>query len=382
MNKYLGIIVQNVFRNPTRAVLCLLGILIAIAVFAFVGAVSNGLDTMTDASAGEGNLVVFQKGRYCPGKSQLPVSYLDRVKGIEGIEEVMPLKVHLNKCTANFEMVTINGIDPQKLPIFKTIRVDKEAYLSFMEDPQGAIVGKLLAEKMGWKKGETVRIKQLRGFTITIYDIFNEPGSSFNAIAFAHLDHVAGFLEDTETITEIFVMVKDTYMPSEISQQIDRVLSAGPVKTKTRPENVFLSESVSDVKTIIGFSKAVAFVAVFILLLGVGNTIYITTIDRRKEIAIYRALGFEKSSIFGMIFGEAAVTSVIGGILGTAATAVFIRLVPMGIGIEGHTVSIIFTPKLAILSIIVAFVVGVFSSIIPALMASKQPVASELRNVG
>ena len=382
MLKYLYLVSQNMFRNPTRAVLCLLGILVAISVFAFVGAVSNGLDTMTETSAGDRNLVVFQHGRYCPGKSQLPVEYIEKIRTVEGIEAIMPLKVYLNKCTANFEMITINGIDPVKLPLFKSIRVDMDTYNSFLQDPQGVIVGTLLAKRMGWKKGDTVRIKQLRGFPIKVYDVFDEPGSSFNAIAFAHIDHVTGFLEDTETVTEIFLLAEENYSTADIAKKVDSLFADARIKTKTRPENAFLAESVSDVKTIIGFSKAVAFVAVFILLLGVGNTIYITTIDRRKEIAVYRALGFEKKSIFGMIMAEAAMTSAAGGIIGIITTAVFLHYLHLGIGIEGHTVSIIFTPGLAAVSLIVALVVGLIGSIIPAVIASKQPVASELRNVG
>lgn len=382
MQKYWLVIQQNIFRNPTRAVLTLLGIFIAIAVFSFIVAISNGLGMLLNTASDQGRLVVFQQGRYCPTKSNIPVSYEDKIRSVDGVEVVMPLTVLINKCKANFEMVTINGIDPWRLPHFRKMRMTKQEYLSFLNDPQGAIVGAVLAQRLGWKKGDKVTVEQLRGIPLTIHGIYNEPGTSHNGLGFAHIDHVKKFTGTTDEVTEYLVKLRDGVEFSTVAQNIDRLFESSAVKTKSRKENSFISEVINDVKTIINFSKIVAFIAVFILLLGVGNTIYITIIDRSKEIAIYRALGFVKRQIFMMIVSEAAITSVIGGILGVAATGIVLHYYHLGVGVEGHTITIIFSSKIVLLSIAVALLIGILGAILPAFIASKKPVASELRNIG
>ena len=118
------------------------------------------------------------------------------------------------------------------------------------------------------------------------------------------------------------------------------------------------------------------------IVLVIGGMVVLTTmlgavVERKSEIGVFRAMGFRQSHIVQIILVEAAVVSLLGGILGW--------LVGMGVAtllapsVAQVSVAVAWDPLLAIGAIGAAIAVGLLSSIYPAIRAARLDPNTALR---
>ncbi|MGY1693625.1 FtsX-like permease family protein [Geodermatophilus sp. SYSU D00814] len=118
-------------------------------------------------------------------------------------------------------------------------------------------------------------------------------------------------------------------------------------------------------------------VAVVIALIGVGNTLALSVVERRQENGLLRAVGLTRGQLRGLLAWEAVVVSgvaavfgvVLGGVYGVTGTASVL-------GMAGEVV--VDVPWLQVAAIVVvATVAGLLASVLPARRAARTaPVAA------
>jgi len=95
---------------------------------------------------------------------------------------------------------------------------------------------------------------------------------------------------------------------------------------------------------------------------------------------VLKTLGFTPGTILGMILGEATAISVAGGVIGYAISSVmmgFVKHSPMG-GFLPALRAV--DPAVAAACILLAGLIGLVSSLVPALGASRAPIVQALRS--
>jgi putative ABC transport system permease protein len=118
-------------------------------------------------------------------------------------------------------------------------------------------------------------------------------------------------------------------------------------------------------------------IAVVIALIGVGNTLALSVVERRQENGLLRALGLTRGQLRGLLAWEAVlvagVAAVLGVVLGTAYGLIGAASV---LGAIGDLVLVV--PWLQIGAIVVvATVAGLLASVLPARRAARtSPVAA------
>jgi putative ABC transport system permease protein len=124
-------------------------------------------------------------------------------------------------------------------------------------------------------------------------------------------------------------------------------------------------------------------VAVLIALVGVSNTLTLSVMERKRESALMRALGLQKSSLRLMLFFEALLLSGVGAIVGIAAGVFFgwIGVVAlnatMGLAGSALSVDIVWTVVLLVAAIAVAGL----ASLIPGRRAANAPPVAALADL-
>jgi putative ABC transport system permease protein len=124
-------------------------------------------------------------------------------------------------------------------------------------------------------------------------------------------------------------------------------------------------------------------VGISIIVLLIGSLIVFTNMmasvnERKREIGIFRAIGFRKSHVIRIIFLEALIVGVIAGIVGYVFGLGFSQIIgPMITGFKGRALSI--DPLLAIGAISLSSLIGILSSAYPAIHASKMDPTTALR---
>jgi putative ABC transport system permease protein len=119
--------------------------------------------------------------------------------------------------------------------------------------------------------------------------------------------------------TFFMARLKDPTQAAAVSEQIDALFSSAATPTMTTPERAFISSAISGVVGMIEFSRWLAYIAVAILFVGVANSLSMTVRDRTREIAILKTMGFRRTQVLAVIVSEAAVTALLGGLIGTNA---------------------------------------------------------------
>jgi ABC-type antimicrobial peptide transport system permease subunit len=64
------------------------------------------------------------------------------------------------------------------------------------------------------------------------------------------------------------------------------------------------------------FLGAIGAVSLFIATVGIVNTMYVSVMERTREIGIFKAIGYRPKEIMAMFLAEAALTGMIGGVTG------------------------------------------------------------------
>ena len=119
-------------------------------------------------------------------------------------------------------------------------------------------------------------------------------------------------------------------------------------------------------------------VAVVIALIGVGNTLALSVVERRQENGLLRALGLTRGQVRGLLAWEAAlvagVAAVLGVLLGTGYGLIGVASV---LGDHGEVV--LSMPWLQVAAIVVAATVaGLLASVLPARRAARTPPVAAL----
>lgn len=122
------------------------------------------------------------------------------------------------------------------------------------------------------------------------------------------------------------------------------------------------------------FIVLVASIALFISGIGVMNMIYTSVEERKKEIGIKRALGATKRNIRNEFLLEGIIITFTGGIIGYILGMIIATIIS---SVLGFTVYPDFLT--IVISISISLVVGILSSIFPAIRASNKNTIDILR---
>ena len=119
----------------------------------------------------------------------------------------------------------------------------------------------------------------------------------------------------------------------------------------------------------------IAGISLFVGALGILTMMWISVNERVSEIGLAKALGATRRQILGLFLGEAALLSLVGGILGVTLgmglAFVLGRVIP---GLHVHT-----PVRFVVMALVVSLAVGLLSGVLPARRAADLDPIEALR---
>ncbi len=194
-------------------------------------------------------------------------------------------------------------------------------------------------------------------FTFRVVGLTDQTGGSVEAFTSSLYVPVGAFGERETDETYLIAEVDEASIP-----QLRRDLTdiQGVFVLETRLLNDLIN---SLVRQFTSFPTLVAALALFTGGVVIANSVALSTLERRREIAIMKAVGLQRERVIGMLLLENAIMGFIGGLIGVGIGVILLALLLSGLfqGDLGDTIPFEWAFALMGLCIVIALVAAVFS---------------------
>jgi len=408
--KYLPYILKHLRRNWFRTGLTVAAMAVCIFLFCTLQSVLAQINSLLEATSA--NRLVTRHSVSLV--FDLPLAYENRIRSVEGVERVaisswfggsLPAKKEEKggedaSSTSDWSNFFQNlAVEPEPFfAMFPEYELPEEQYRAFLQDLRGAVIGRKLAERFGWKIGDTFFLESFippyrkpdGPFEFVVKGIFDtdpvrHPNVDLNVMYFNHKYLYEATGRDIGAGT-YYVEIEDPDRAGDVSARIDALFENSDAPTRTETEQAFALSFLSMAGNLALLLNGIGIAVTFTILLVVANTMSIAVRERRTEIAVLKTLGFTSGKVMGLVVAESLLLGVLGGALGIGGARGLLWLLThlpglrealAGLGLS----EIELQPLVAALGFGVALLLGFAAGFVPALGAYRARITDMLRTV-
>lgn len=320
------LIFRNVRRHRLRTALTLLGMVVAVLAF---GLLRTFVDAWyAGAESAAANRVISRNAVSLV--FPLPLSYRDRIRAVPGVKQVSWANWFGGVYKEPKNFFAQFAIEPVSyLKLYPELLLGDDERADFIRDRRSCIVGARLAEKYGFKIGDTITLRGTiyRGdWSFVVRGIYRAASRKTDvSTLFFHWDLLNETLKRASpryanSIGVYIAEVDDANNVAQISLDIDAQFRNSAAETLTETEQAFQLSFVAMSDAIITAIRIVAYVVIIIIMAVMANTMAMTARERTAEHATLKAIGFPPSFVACLILGESLLLAWVGGGLGMMLT--------------------------------------------------------------
>jgi putative ABC transport system permease protein len=262
----------------------------------------------------------------------LPFSYLAQIESLPGVAGVAYQSWFGTYYQDPKNFVFSFPVDPVRFfPLYPELQLPRDQLAALTRTRTGAVVGRELAKKYGWKIGDRVPLHsviwtQTNGSSDWAFDIvgiYDAPRDPNQAISFffnySYFDEARSFAKGT--VGWYVVKVKDPKQAMQVAAEIDKRFANSSDETKTQTEKEFAQSFIKQQGDISFIVTSILGAVFFTLLFLTGNTMMQSVRERVPELAVLKTLGFTDLAVVVLILGEALLLCLVAALLGLAIAA-------------------------------------------------------------
>ncbi len=381
--RYVGLIWSDVRRHKVRSLFTVLSIAVAFFLFALLVALRTGFEMGVDITGADRLITIHKVSLIQP----LPVRYAQRIAAVDGVVDVA-------------HGTWFGGVYQDPRNFFAQIAVDTDAFLriypdyvlapaerdAWRADRTGAVAGRALAQRFGWKVGDRIPIQATiwqrkdgsPTWEFTLDGIYDPAEKGVDDTQFffhyAYLDEARARGEGL--VGWFWERIADPERAPAVAAAIDDAFANSSAETKTATEKAFVqafARQIGDIGAIVTGILAAVF---FTILLVSANTLAQSVRERTAELAVLKTLGFSDLRVAALVLAESLVYAALGGGAGLALGWAFVsRGDP-----TGGLLPAFYLPAGALaLGLALVAAVGLVAGLLPAFEARRLPIAAALR---
>jgi len=379
------LLLRNAFRHRLRTALTIVGLVVAIGAFGLLRTLVDAWYAGVEASSST-RLVT----RHAVSLTfALPLSYAQRMKAVPGVTLVSWANWFGGIYIDERNFFPQFAVEPETyLRLYPEYLLSDEERLAFLKDRQGAVVGRKLAQKFGWKLGDTVPLKGTiypGTWSFTIRGIYD--GAQTRTDENQMLFHYALVNESIkkrfpgrgDSTGAFIVGIDQPANAAVVSQAIDAEFRNSLAETLTETEAAFQLSFVSMSDALLAAIEAVSLIVVVIIMVVMANTMAMTARERLSEYATLKALGFGPGFVARLLLGESLLIAGLGGGLAIALT--FPMVAGIGKGLSSFLPVFEVSGTTVALQALAALVVGLVAAAWPTWRMARIDIVDGLRHV-
>jgi putative ABC transport system permease protein len=376
--KFLPLIWAGIWRKRGRAVLMLLQIVSAFALFGVLQGLNTGIK---EAIAHTHADRLYVASRVSLG-DPLPLGHLSPLEAVPGVKAVSYRVGFGGTYQQPTQFIPGFATDVTGFfAMFDEIDVPRAQIEALARTRTGAIVGKVTADRYGWQVGDRITIQSptprrdgSRDWPLDIVGIYTQtlqPESAIALIAnYAYANE--GRAVNRDTVDYFTVQVDDVSRAAQIGLQIDGLFANSSNETRTQSEQELAQAQVQRIGDLDFIVHGVTAAVFFALLFATGALMMQSIRERVPELAILKTVGFTDRLVMMLILCEALLFCVLAAGIGLGVAAV---LLPMARGF----ISIARVPGVVIVAGLgCAVVLAIVGSTVPAWRGLRLQVADAL----
>lgn len=362
--KYFPLIWAGLWRKRTRTVLTLLSIVIAFLLFGLLQGVNSAFSRGV-AGANIDRLYVQSRISFT---EPLPAADLPQIEAVPGVATVAYATWFGTYFQDPKNFVFSFPVDPDRyFTVYPEMKLPADQLAALEHTRTGAVVGRALADKYGWKIGDKVPLHSqiwvqkggTSDWTFDIVGIYEQPDDANQASQFlfnhTYFDEARSFSKGK--IGWYIVKIGDPSKATEVAGNIDKLFANSPDETKTVTEKENAQSFLKQIGDINFIVDAIVGAVLFTLLFLTGNMMMQSVRERIPEFAVLKTLGFSDTGVLSLVLAESLLLCLVAGAIGLAiAAAIF----PMLKGVIGVV-------KLPAMVLVIGFVIAVLLALISGL---------------
>ncbi|MFC1571656.1 ABC transporter permease [Candidatus Margulisiibacteriota bacterium] len=329
------IALRNIFRNKRRSVLTGLSIAVAVMIAVYLWSLISGvMDNLFDNTIRmtSGHVRILNTD-YVKREKMLPLEA--NIPDYQALEKLAAENPNVTLTVGRIKFGVLMDHQGKNKPVVGTgIIPEIESKVSRLDQKmvQGRMIrlgqeemniGTNLAQELGLKLGDTLTVVtqtaygSITAMNLKIVGIFSYGIVSIDKTTFfLPLDKAQQLLDLDGAVTEIFIIVKDMNKAQKVSQEIKASLEQaypGQYTTKAWQDQGILFLYMGLAKRVYG---TIYFLILFLASFTILNTMFMSVLERTKEIGMMKSLGMKNRQVMGVIMLEALLIGTIASLIG------------------------------------------------------------------
>jgi putative ABC transport system permease protein len=381
--KYLPLLWKSLWRRKIRTIFTLASIFVAFVLFGILMTIRAAFGVGVQL-AGLDRLIIIHKVSLI---QPLPIAYKARLATVPGVEAVTHNSWFggIYQDPSNFFAQI--AVEPEPfMRIYPEYRLPADQMQAWLADRQGAIAGRALANRFGWKVGDRIPIqgtiwrpKSGTGDTwefnlVGIYD--GDKGVDTTNFYFRY-----DYLDENRSLGEglvgwYIVKIDDPSKSLEMASTFDAMFANSSAETKTTTEKGFVDSFAKQIGDIGSIMIAILAAVLFTILLVVANTMAQSVRERTSELAVLKTLGFSNGLILTLVLAESVCIAILGGALGLALAW---AIVQNGDPTNGLLPAFFLPSSDVLTGVWLMVALGLLAGLLPAIQAMRLRITDALR---
>ena len=336
--KYFGLIWAGLFRKKLRTLLTLLSLWSAFVLLGLLQSVnslfSGGADFL-----GANRLITQARTSFT---QPLPMRLMAQIESVPGVNRVSHSQFFGGQYQDPKNFFPQFVVNPQRLfDTYPEWVLPDDAKRNFVSTQDGAIAGKLLADKFGWKVGDTIPLNSFiwtkqdgsRTWEWKLVGIFDGRNTEWKERAGLMYLNYGQFDEGrnprAKGLAGVFVVqVNDPNQSERIAAAIDAKFENSADETKTQSEQEFqlgFIRQLGDIGFIVNLITSAVFFSILFL---TGVSMSQAVRERIPELAILKVLGFKDRTVMLLVLAEAFLLCFLGALTGMFSASLIATTLP------------------------------------------------------
>jgi putative ABC transport system permease protein len=325
--KFLPLILSALLRRKTRTFFTLASLAAAFLLIGVLQAVNALIATSADF-LGADRLIVQSRTSFT---QPLPMRLLARIEAVPGVTRVGHSQFFGGVYQDPRNFFPQFAVDPQRLfDTYPEWTLPPEQKHAFVTTRNGAIAGRNLVERYGWRIGDMVPLtsfiwpkpgndRDWQWQLVGVFDGRDEEWQSRASLMYLNYGHFDEARSGGKGLAGVFVArVADPDRADAIAAAIDAAFANSPDETSTKSEQDFQTGFLRQLGDIGFIVNAISGAVFFTILILTGYTMAQAVRERIPELAVLKCLGFSDRRVLWLVLAEALLLCGLGAALGMA----------------------------------------------------------------